>query len=195
VALHDVPLGLGLMSFARIRLIQVLDAGCALVYAKNMYCPRCATQNDDAVKYCRACGENLSVISLVMAKRLPARLITKLDAYLEWKNERLRRDSILSAFSGAIFLFLSIYHLTGEGISFTVIFTFICACILFFWSIWYYLVYQRSISVNKKTIETPPASGHKEISPRNILNLNSPPASITESTTKHLDTTRSDKKI
>jgi hypothetical protein len=176
-------------------LIRTLDAGCALGYAKNMYCPRCATQNDDAVKYCRACGENLGVIALVMAKRLPAKLIAKLDAYLEWKNERLRRDSIFSAVSGAIFLFLSIYHFAGEGLSFTVIFTFICACILFFWSIWYYLVYQRSLWVNKKSNEVPTFSDREEISPGNILNLSSSPGSVTESTTKHLDTTRPNKKI
>lgn len=156
-----------------------------------MYCPRCGTQNDDPMKYCRACGENLSVISLVLTKHLPAKLITKLDNYLEWKNERLRRDSIFSGVSGAVFLFLSIYHLVSEGVSFTVIFTFICACTLFFWSIWYYLVYQRSLSANKGTIEEESTvSQPEEVSATKILNL--PPVSVTESTTKHLDATRGD---
>jgi hypothetical protein len=178
-----------------VSLAPALDARGALGYAKNMYCPRCATQNDEAVKYCRACGENLGVISLVLSKRLPAKLIAKLDEYLEWKNERLRRDSIFSAVAGGIFLLLSIFHLAGEGLSITVIFTFICACILFFWSIWYYLVYQRSLSVNKKSIEAPAVPGREEISPGNILNLSSSPGSVTESTTKRLDTTRPDKNI
>jgi hypothetical protein len=160
-----------------------------------MYCPRCATQNDDAVKYCRSCGENLGVVALVMGKHLPAKMIAKLDEYLEWKNERLRRDSIFSALSGAVFLFLSIYHLAGEGLSITVIFTFICACALFFWSIWYYLVYQRSLSVNKKSIEEPTASEREEVTPGNILNLSAKPGSVTESTTKQLGSTHSNRQI
>lgn len=162
-----------------------------------MYCPRCATQNDDALKYCRSCGENLGVIALVMERRLPARLIAKLDEYLEWKHERLRRDSLVSGVSGAVFLFLSIYHLVSEGFSFTVIFTFVCACILFFWSIWYFLVYQRGLSVNKTSGEELSRGREhiSEVSPGNILNISAPPASVTESTTKHLDTSRPHNKV
>ena len=156
-----------------------------------MYCPSCGTQNDDSVKYCRSCGENLGAVSLLLARNLPARLITKLDDYLEWKNERLRRDSIFSAIGGGIFLFLSIYHLATEGISFTVVFTFVCACALFFWSVWYYLVYQRSLSANKRTDQVT-TSEPNQISAPNTLKLSSPPSSVTESTTKHLDTARRD---
>ena len=164
----------------------------ALVYANSMYCPRCGTQNDDSMKYCRACGENLRVVALVIAKHLPARMIAKLDDYLEWKNERLRRDSIVSAVSGSVFLFLSIYHLASEGVSFTVIFTFIFACALFCWSIWYYLVYQRSLSANKKTIEDSTVLESEKVSSTNTLKLSSPPVSVTETTTKHLDPSRRD---
>jgi hypothetical protein len=145
------------------------------------------------MKYCRACGENLRVIALVIARHLPAKMIAKLDDYLEWKNERLRRDSIISAVSGAIFLFLSIYHLASEGLSFTVIFTFICACALFFSSIWYYLVYQRSLSVNKKSGEDSTVLQPEEVSSTNMLKLSSPPASVTETTTKHLDPSHREK--
>ena len=158
-----------------------------------MYCPRCGTQNDDSMKYCRSCGENLGVVSLLLARHLPAKIITKLDDFLEWKNERLRRDSISSAICGGIFLFLSIYHLATEGFSFTVGFTLICACTLFFWSIWYYLVYQRSLSPNKRTIDESRISQPEQMSSANTLKLSSPPVSVTESTTKHLDTVPRDK--
>ena len=158
-----------------------------------MYCPSCGTQNEDALKYCRSCGENLSVVSLLLTRHLPAKLITKLDDYLAWKNERLRRDSITSGVGGGIFLFLSIYHLATEGVSFTVVFTFVFACALFFWSVWYYLVYQRSLSANKKTTEQSTHSQPEQISSPSTLKLSSPPASVTESTTKQLDTTRRDK--
>ena len=156
-----------------------------------MYCPSCGTKNDDPVKYCRSCGENLGAVSLLLARHLPAKIITKLDDYLEWKNERLRRDSIFSAIGGGIFLFLSISHFATEGISFTVVFTFVCACALVFWSVWYYLVYQRSLSANKRTDQVA-TSEPDQMSAPNTLKLSSPPASVTESTTKHLDTAQRD---
>ncbi|HEV2862591.1 MAG TPA: zinc-ribbon domain-containing protein [Pyrinomonadaceae bacterium] len=146
-----------------------------------MYCPRCAAQNNDDVKYCRACGENLSVVALVLEKRLPARLITRLDSYLEWKDERLRRDSIVSGVSGAVFLFLSLFHLVREGLSFTVGFTFVFALALFFWGGWYYLVYRRALSAAGRRAALAEAGGAELQPPRD---------SVTEGTTKHLDAAR-----
>ena len=40
-----------------------------------MYCPRCATQNLDGAKFCRACGTNLETVALALAQPLdPAQL-------------------------------------------------------------------------------------------------------------------------
>lgn len=37
-----------------------------------MYCPKCASENSDEVKFCRVCGTNLEIVSLVLAgKPLP----------------------------------------------------------------------------------------------------------------------------
>src|SRR3712207_4812626 len=101
-----------------------------------MFCPRCAAQNADDVKFCRACGEDLSVIAQVMARRFPASVLSKMDAYLERKNERIRRDSIFSAIAGAAFLFISLNHLLvqREGLSTNVVFTFLMAVLMFVWS-------------------------------------------------------------
>ena len=35
-----------------------------------MYCPRCATQNLDGAKFCRACGTNLETVALALAQQL-----------------------------------------------------------------------------------------------------------------------------
>lgn len=35
-----------------------------------MYCPRCATQNVDSAKFCRACGTNLETVALALAQPL-----------------------------------------------------------------------------------------------------------------------------
>lgn len=40
-----------------------------------MYCPRCAAQNLDDIKFCRACGTNLEVVALALSgQRRPAKL-------------------------------------------------------------------------------------------------------------------------
>ncbi len=151
-----------------------------------MYCPNCAEPNSDDVKYCRACGQNLSVIAIAMKRRFPTALLNKLDAYLEHKNERLRRDSILGAICGSVFLFLSIYHLLkGEGLSFNVVFTFIFACLTFLWSAWDYLVYQRSLLKETRTQHLSSGKTTSEIPGEKVLQ--SQPASVAEETTKHLD--------
>ena len=36
-----------------------------------MYCPRCATHNNDDTKYCRSCGANLSLVPQALSGRLP----------------------------------------------------------------------------------------------------------------------------
>ena len=35
-----------------------------------MYCPRCAMQNLDGAKFCRACGTNLETVALALAQQL-----------------------------------------------------------------------------------------------------------------------------
>jgi hypothetical protein len=113
-------------------------------------------------------------------------LLDRLDAYLEHKNERLRRDSIVGAVCGSIFLFLTVYHLLkGEGLSFNVIFTFVFACLTYLWSVWDYLVYQRSLSKESRTERRASAKTTSELPLEK--GLQGPPASVTETTTKHLD--------
>ena len=152
-----------------------------------MYCPKCAEPNNDDVKFCRSCGENLSVIAQAMTRRFPASVLSKLDAYFERKNERMRRDSIIGAVSGCGFLFISIIHLLkGDGFSGNVIFTFLFACFLFVWSFWDFLVFKRSQSPNLNPSEIPSALTVKELLPQRQSEI-VPPPSVTEQTTRHLD--------
>nr|AIA11016.1 Unknown Function [uncultured bacterium] len=152
-----------------------------------MYCPRCAEANLDNVKFCRACGEDLSVIVQVMNRSFPVSVLSKMDAYLARKNERLKRDSFVSALSAAIFFLLFMYHLfvQKEGLSWTVGMTFLMSCFLFFWSAWDYLVYKRSLSPNAD--ELPAAPDTRQLSQRHPLSIKETPASVTDQTTRHLD--------
>src|SRR5258708_3979872 len=68
-----------------------------------MYCPKCGGQNSDDLAYCRECGENLKIISQVMKKHLPVALVSKLDAAIERKNERFRRNYIWHGLVGVGF--------------------------------------------------------------------------------------------
>jgi len=157
-----------------------------------MYCPKCAEPNNDDVKFCRSCGENLSVIAQAMTRHFPLTVLNKLDAYFERKYERLRRDSIINAVSGCAFLFISIYQLLkGDEFSGNVIFTFICACLLFVLSIWDFLAFQRSQSPNLNPSEISSASIAKELSPERQSEI-VPPMSVTEQTTRHLDAVSKD---
>src|SRR3989442_653141 len=61
-----------------------------------MYYPQCAEPNGQEVKFCRACGEDLTIIAQAVARHLPVMLVSKLDKYVERKDERMRRDGMLT---------------------------------------------------------------------------------------------------
>ena len=153
-----------------------------------MYCPSCGIQNGDEAKFCRACGENLKVISQAMSRRLPVILASKMDAYLERKNARIRRDSIYSAFSGCIFLFSGLYLLIENPTSWARYLVFVViGCIALLWSLWDHMVYKRSLSSDVKVVRAAPTTNG--LPPHDAAQIVGPPASVTESTTQHLGAT------
>src|SRR2546422_3068446 len=131
-----------------------------------MYCPKCGIQNDDETKFCRGCGENLKVISQAMSRRLPAFLASKMDAYIERRNMRLRRESIGVALMGSIFIFLGLYDVIGTGASwanewFHVAF----GCFMLLLGLWDHMVYKRSLSTDVKIIKMGGPSTTDELPP------------------------------
>lgn len=123
-----------------------------------MFCPRCATQNSDDAKYCRACRENLKVIAQAMTRHLPVVLAGKLDELIERRNERLRRDSILSYIFGVSFLLLGVLLVssTGDWVSSAALS--LTGCYQFGYGIWLMLAYRRSLALNPKSakLTSPP---------------------------------------
>lgn len=114
-------------------------------------------------------------------------LLSKMDAYLERKNERLRRDSMLGVCIGSVFLFLCLYHLIAqrEGLSLNVALTFVFACFTYLWAAWDYLVYKRSAS--RSVAELSDKSRWEELRKPGHSEAGLPPASVTDQTTRHLD--------
>ena len=121
-----------------------------------------------------------------MSRRLPVILAGKMDAYLERKNARIRRDSIYSAFMGFVTLFSGIYFLITEkpmswarSLVFVVI-----GCIALLWSLWDHMVYKRSLSSDVKVLQAAPTTNG--LPPHDAEQMVGPPASISESTTQRL---------
>jgi hypothetical protein len=148
-----------------------------------MFCPKCAAPNNDDVKFCRVCGENLTVIAQAMAKHFPVTLISRLDSYLERKHERLRRDSILTGLSG-LFLLLSGIWQGMHAAGWPTVFMLVGALIFFVVSTWDLLVYKRS------QIRRTEGTGQFQSAKPDELTANTQqqaPESVTEQTTRLLD--------
>ncbi len=153
-----------------------------------MYCPKCGIQNNDETKFCRGCGENLKVVSQAMSRHLPVILASKMDAYLERKNSRIRRDSIFGALSGTIFLICGLYFIIEGKTSWARSLFFVATgCIALLWSLWDHMVYKRSLSLDVRVVRGPPTAD--ELAQIDAAQIVEPPASITESTTRHFDAT------
>jgi len=108
-----------------------------------MYCPKCGTKNAEANKFCRACRENLKVVSQAMKRRLPVVLASKFDQMLDNRSERLRRDSVFLFLMGLVFLAAK---LSGSGAYGNSNGIFILILPAFLFSTWSYLAYRRSLT-------------------------------------------------
>src|SRR2546429_8797023 len=151
-----------------------------------MYCPKCGLENNDETRFCRSCGENLKVILQVMTRRLPVILASKVDAYLERKNERFRRDSIIAAVVGFLWLLYGLRSLvTGVGAIAKV--PIVLGCFFLLWAVWERMVYKHSLATDSWMEKTRAPWTTEELAGHDPAQIGEPPASITESTTKHLD--------
>ena len=86
-----------------------------------MYCPTCAAQNETGVKFCRSCGQDLTLISRALAKSGPVRLLSQITKELKQDKElrqqpRLTRGLYWAAISLFFFVAwsLRIYAHSGQ---------------------------------------------------------------------------------
>jgi|GEM_PF-2934916 len=111
----------------------------------GLYCPKCGASNNEKVKYCRGCGENLKVVAQAMKQTLPVMLASKFDEIVENKSEGFRRDSILDFLAGILFLMPVVSQFIFEaGWTLNVLYWLTLSLLMFVGGIWDMLAYKRS---------------------------------------------------
>lgn len=120
-----------------------------------MFCPGCGTQNSADLAFCRACGDDLKIISQAMNKHLPLVLVSKLDAAIERKNDNFRREAITSALMGVVFLVTTAFlPLGGSFYSLFNVSIFILGLFALANSAFNYLAFRRSLEGGISTSES-----------------------------------------
>src|SRR5437660_975193 len=59
-----------------------------------MYCPKCGAENQSDVKFCRACGQDLTLVSQAMTKGAPMMVVGQIGTELKLHKELRRKPSI-----------------------------------------------------------------------------------------------------
>ncbi len=178
-----------------------------------MYCPKCGTQNnDDAVKFCRGCGEDLQLVSHALTKRESwhMTLTRKYDDYLNSKQPKAAEGAIFGGVMGVLFLIVGLVNLIEKSFDGFVWLMLLSGGGMLILSIPEFRRYKRSLSKQsreekvkprikgdlsiyqpsrlsaREPAEVLPAKMTDELLTSNLHRGVAPP-SVTEHTTKHLD--------
>src|SRR5690242_2997362 len=157
-----------------------------------MYCPHCGTQNLPETKYCRSCGQDLRLVAQAITKSLPLLIAQRVDDAIDrgrggWRSYQLFRAENRRVYSQALMglsgLFVVVWVLMlGHGsVSFASGFLFVMTAALLLTSVRELLARNKS---KRALEELPNAVATKELTEGRDV----PAASVTESTTRVLDT-------
>ena len=156
-----------------------------------MYCPHCGTQNLSETKYCRSCGRDLRLVAQAITKSLPLLIAQRVDDAIDrgrggWRSYQLfraeNRRPYAQALMGLSALFVVVWMLMlGHGsISFASGFLLVMTASLLLTSVRELLARntrKRVLEELSSTVTTKELIEDKDV----------PSASVTESTTKALD--------
>ena len=156
-----------------------------------MYCPKCATENIDTARFCRACGANLSLVPQALTGHLPEWRSDQDDGATR-RGRRRRREPQLSrgirkSFLGLAFLTIVAAALVtrgspGIGLIWLLIpaFIFLGKGIAEIVTVLNAANSGDQISVPRSAPRTSQLSAHQEFESMT-------PPSVTEGTTRHMD--------
>jgi hypothetical protein len=157
-----------------------------------MFCPKCATQNLDGASFCRSCGANISLVPQALTGQLAPpdeqKSLTEEEACLRygrnWRRRQLTLDNAFrKMFIGIAFLLIAIAlsRSIGAGWWFWML---IPAFSLMGTGIAQYIRLRELQNRPTPALPPPPV--------RATEHLMSPPASVTEGTTRHLSSNPSE---
>ena len=168
-----------------------------------MFCPKCATQNMENAKFCRACGLDISLVPTVMTGRMPEppAVVDEEEDSRAARRRRRRGKKQPPTYAKA-------FENLGVGLAFLIISTVVALFVPSgkFWWFWLLIptlacfgegigqLFQlrkelppSSTSLHEE--ELPPARMGQELPPpRSTSEIMAPPPSVTEGTTRHLGT-------
>ena len=163
-----------------------------------MFCPKCATQNMDNARFCRACGLDISFVPGAMSRAVsqtPAPVAVDEDEGRHRRRRRKKAPTIDKAFENL-----------GVGLAFLII-SIVVALVVPSGRFWWFWLLIPTFACFGEGIgqlvrlrrELPPAAANHlpdELSstrnagdlppPRSTSEIMAPPPSITEGTTRHL---------
>ena len=175
-----------------------------------MFCPKCATQNMDNARFCRACGSDISLVPAALTGRVPqSPVVIEDDDEDEVKPQRRRRRKKKEA------TYEKAFENLGVGLAFLII-TAVVALYLPSGRFWWFWLLIPSFACFGEGIgqlvrlrrELPPAGVYDstaelsssvtagELPPvRSTSEIMAPPPSVTEGTTRHLGAEAPNKKV
>lgn len=155
-----------------------------------MYCPKCSTQNVDSARFCRACGANLSLVPQALTGHLPEAQADKLD-----RRGRRRREPTIAGGVTRIFMGIA-FLLVAAGITFSArgagaggLWLLIPAFIFLGKGIGELVTVLNTERSAKQIAPPQTAQNTSPLAPGAVFDPLAPP-SVTEETTRHLDTAR-----
>lgn len=166
-----------------------------------MFCPKCATQNMDNARFCRACGADISLVPAAMIGKLSEAVVAAGVETEDAKPRRRRHKKKKEVTHEKAFENL------GVGFAFMIISIVVALYVPSgrYW--WFWLLIPTfaclgeglgqlvhlgrkplaDASSTDSTAELPPAQAAGELPPsRSTSQIMAPPPSVTEGTTRHL---------
>jgi hypothetical protein len=151
-----------------------------------MYCPKCSTQNIDSASYCRTCGANLSLVPQALTGKLPEAQTDNLDRRGRRRREPSIGRGVTRTFMGIAFLLIfAVITLSGRGSG--SLWLLIPAFLFLGRGIGELVTLLNAERSARQIAPPPPVQNTSQLPPRQSFDPLAPP-SVTEGTTRHLDT-------
>lgn len=166
-----------------------------------MFCPKCATQNMDNARFCRACGADISLVPAALTGHMPAAplVISEEEETRASRRSRRRGKKPLT--------YAKAFENLGVGVAFLIISIVVALAVPSgrFWWFWMLIPtfacfgegigqlmqLRRELPASAaQPLSAPELSAHEHAghlpSPRPTSEIMAPPPSVTEGTTRHL---------